>query len=87
MEKMYDGNYLPEYRMDYHGPRSAKKRWEEGSLLVFIFDNETRQMVWQGSATAEITDEAPEPQRVERLNKVSKTMFTSLPGRPRYGDQ
>ena len=83
MKQMYDGKYYPEYRIGYSGPNKARSKWEEGELVVFIFDTQTREMVWQGSAMAEITLDAPLDKRLERLNKAIKTMFTSFPGRPR----
>jgi hypothetical protein len=86
IKKMYDGSYYPEYRMDFSGPRSARKRWDEGSLIVFAFDTYTRKLIWEGTAIAEVTDEAPLDMRIERINKAAKWMFTSLPGRPRWDD-
>lgn len=86
IRKMYDGSYYPEYRMDFSGPRSAKKRWEEGSLIVFAFDTHTKKMIWEGSAVAEVTGEAPLDQRATRINEAAKWMFTSLPGRPRWDE-
>ena len=61
----------------------ARTRWKEGEVVVFIFDTQTREMVWQGSAMAEVTLDAPLDRRLERLDKAMKTMFTSFPGRPR----
>lgn len=81
---MYDGKYLPAYRIDFSGPRSARRKWEEGSLIVFVFDTSSREMLWRGSAKAEVTEGAPHSERVRRLSKVAQSMFTSLPGRPRF---
>lgn len=84
VKKMYDGSYYPEYRMDFEGPRSARSRWEEGSLIVFIFETASRRLIWRGSAQAEVTDEAPVEESKKRLDRVLKWMFTSLPGRPSW---
>lgn len=84
VKKMYDGHYLPAYRLDFSGPESASTHWEEGSLLIFAFDSRAKRMVWQGSATAEITDEAATQQRLDRLNEAITMMFTSLPGKPAW---
>lgn len=81
---MYDGRYYPEYRMDFAGPRSARRRWDEGSLIIFAFDTTTREMVWRSSAKAEITGDAPLEGRAKRLNLAVKNMFASLPGRPTW---
>ena len=82
IKKMYDGNYYPKYRINFSGPRSAKKRWEEGSILIFIFDPVSGEIVWRSSATTEVTGDAPIDRRIERLNKAIKMVFTSLPGKP-----
>jgi hypothetical protein len=84
VKKMYNGTYYPEYRMDFEGPRSARNRWEEGFLVVFIFETASRRMIWRGSAQAEVTNEAPVEESEKRLKKVLKWMFTSLPGRPSW---
>ena len=81
IQHMYDGSYYPNYRMDFQG---SGKEWDEGSLLIFLFDAKSQQMVWQASATAEITDQAPEAKSAARLNTAIKTLFTSLPGRPSW---
>ncbi len=84
IKKMYDGSYYPDYRMDFEGPRSARSRWEEGSLVVFVFETVSRRMIWRGSAHAEVTDKAPIEESKKRLNEALKWMFTSLPGRPAW---
>lgn len=84
VQQMYNGSYWPQYRMDYEGSSKDRNQWEEGLLVIFLFDAKSEQMVWQGTATAEITDEAPEQKSVERLDTVIKTLFTSLPGRPSW---
>ena len=70
--------------MDFTGSGKSRSEWKEGSLLIFLFDTRSQQMVWQSSATAEITDEAPEGKSVARLNEAIKMMFTSLPGKPTW---
>lgn len=82
IREMYNGKYYPKYRVNFSGPRSAKKKWQEGSILIFIFDPDSGEMIWRSSATAEVTDEAPLDRRIERLNTAIKMVFTSLPGKP-----
>ena len=84
METMYDGKYWPDYRMDFRGSGTAAREWKEGSVLVFLFDTNSQEIVWQSSATAEVTDQAPEERGAARLNEAIKVMFTSLPGRPAW---
>lgn len=82
IKNMYDGKYLPQYRMEFEGP--AQAGWKEGSLLILIFDARAERMVWHSSATAEIIDEAPEARSIARLDEAIKMMFTSLPGKPAW---
>ena len=84
MKTMYDGAYWPDYRMDFRGSGKARREWKEGSVLIFLFDTQSQEMVWQSSATAEVTDEAPEERGAARLNEAIKVMFTSLPGKPAW---
>ncbi|MEJ2721650.1 MAG: DUF4136 domain-containing protein [bacterium] len=86
IEKMYDGSYYPAYRMDFSGPRSARHRWDEGTLIVVGFDTYTKKLIWEGTAVAEVTSAAPLDERIARIDKAAKWMFTSLPGRPPWDD-
>jgi hypothetical protein len=81
IRQIYEGKYDPKYRSNFDGPRSARDKWQEGSIILFAFDATTGDIIWRSSATAEVTDEAPLDRRVERLNEAIKMMFTSLPGR------
>jgi hypothetical protein len=81
IRQMYDGKYAPRYRKNFDGPRGSRDSWDEGSIIIFIFDAATGDLVWQSSATAEVTGDAPLERRVERLDKAIKVMFTSFPGR------
>ena len=87
VKAMYDGRYLPEYRMDFSGSGKSVSQWDEGSVLVFLFDSKSERMVWQSSATAEITDEAPADKSKARLDEAMKLMFASLPGKPSWQTQ
>ncbi len=81
IREMYDGKYDPKYRKNFDGPRGSRNSWEEGAVIIFVFDAATGDLLWQSSATAEVTGDAPMERRVERLDKAIKIMFTSLPGK------
>lgn len=81
IRQVYDGRYDPKYRKNFDGPRGARNRWKEGSIILFAFDSDNGELLWRSSATAEVTDEAPLDRRVERLQNAIKMMFTSLPGK------
>jgi hypothetical protein len=60
IDDYYDGEYYPQYRdTNEKGP----KKWEEGTLVIFIFDGGSKQLVWQGTAQTEVTDEMPRKER------------------------
>lgn len=44
--------------------RQDLTQYKEGSLFIDVFDGKTRELIWRGSATAEIS-ETPEPQQVK----------------------
>jgi hypothetical protein len=81
MREKYDERYDPKYRRNFDGPRRLRDSWQEGSIVIFAFDAVTGEIFWRSSAKAEVTDEAPLEQRVERLDEAIKMMFTSLPGK------
>ena len=79
IEDFYDGSYYPEYRTDMAD--KLPKKWDEGTLVIFIFDAGSKQMVWQGTAQTEVTDEMPEKERQTRLERAMKELLASLPSR------
>lgn len=55
IEDKYEGFYSPDYHMELPESEHKKKReWEEGTLFSFVFDSQTKQVVWYGSAQAEV---------------------------------
>lgn len=44
--------------------RQELSQYKEGSLFIDVFDGKTRELVWRGSATAEIGD-SPSPEQVK----------------------
>jgi hypothetical protein len=79
----YNGSYYPEYQTNISEGDAQKKKWQEGSILLFVFDARTRQLVYQASAQAEVTDmknTTPE-QRKERVDKAISKMMESFPRR------
>ena len=73
----YSGNF-PQYQMDMKA-----KEWDEGTLILFIFDTRSQQLVWQGTARAEIMEKGGMPldKRRERLTKAVAQMMKDLPSR------
>ena len=80
VEDFYDGTYYPEYRPEVEGGKQPKK-WEEGTLVVFIFDATTGQMVFQGTAQTEVTGEMPVKEREERAARAMTLLMEKMPSR------
>jgi len=53
--------------------------WEEGSLLIDILDSKTVEIVWRGSARAEIKVEANDEEKDKRIKEAVQKMFEKFP--------
>jgi hypothetical protein len=80
INSVYDGQY-PDYKMDMTGTADDNAKWQEGTLIIFFFDAKNGQLVWRGSAQAEVTDEATPEQREQRIAKAVKMMLEAIPGK------
>ncbi len=78
LEQHYQGHY-PQYKIDMTGKQDDNATWKEGTLVLFLFDATTGQLVWQASAEAEVTLDSTPAQKGTRINKAVKMMLASLP--------
>jgi Domain of unknown function (DUF4136) len=77
LESFYDGFPGWGWRR-YWGPvTTAVETWEVGTLVVDLFDNETKQIKWWGSATDTISDK-PE-KNAKKLDEAVTKMFKHFP--------
>jgi hypothetical protein len=82
IESKYDGIYSPDYHMELPESEKKKKRqWEEGTLFIFVFDSQTKQVVWYGSAQAEVYGEMPDKMRGDRIRTAIEMMMEGFPSR------
>jgi hypothetical protein len=58
---------------------TTANEWTEGTLIVDIFDADERELVWRGTATAEIRENAPPEERNRRINEVVAKMLERYP--------
>lgn len=75
---------LPHYaRSEYMMPSTATliNQFEEGTLIVGVGDARTRQLLWRGSAEAEIGLDDSISRRQSRVQKAVSKMFRSFPGK------
>jgi hypothetical protein len=59
--------------------RTVVHEYEQGSLLLDIFDARTKQIIWQGSAEAEVTSGASPQLRTKRINEAVSRMLENFP--------
>lgn len=78
IQEHYNGSYEPGYRTDVAGEKLAGE-WEEGSIIIIIFDAQTRQGVWAASAQGEAYKDLDPDARRQRMDKVVGLMMRSLP--------
>jgi hypothetical protein len=52
---------------------------DAGSIVIGIYDTKTKRRVWQGTISAGINEQLPDPQRVKRLNTALTKLFAEFP--------
>jgi hypothetical protein len=57
------------------------REYEQGTLLLDFVDPETRNLIWRGSASAEITPDSTPERRQERVNRAVAGMLERFPPR------
>lgn len=77
VDDRYDNASYAEYSRDWeHG---YTHEWQEGSLVIDILDSQTAKLVWRGSAQAEITLDATDEEKDERVNEAVRKMLKKFP--------
>lgn len=71
-------NY-PGYNM--HSTQTSVYHYEEGSLILDIVDTKRKQLIWRGSAQAEISKSRTTKQRDELIKKAVDKLFSQLPAK------
>jgi hypothetical protein len=54
-------------------------QYEEGSLVVDVVDNRTKQLVWRGTATGTVDPGATPEQKTKRINDAVAKIFEDFP--------
>jgi hypothetical protein len=52
---------------------------EKGSLIIYVYNNKTEQIIWRSAAQAGVHFDLPAEQRKQRLARVVAEMFQSFP--------
>jgi len=72
-------NNYPGYNM--HSTQTSVYHYEEGSLILDIVDTKSKQLIWRGSAQAEISKSRTAKQRDELVQKAVDKLFSQLPAK------
>lgn len=54
------------------------KNVEKGSLIIYVFDNTTNDVIWRSAAQVGVHFEMPAEQRKERMQRIIAEMFQTL---------
>ncbi len=52
---------------------------EKGSLIIYLFNNKTDEIVWRSAAQVSVKFDTPAKQRKERVERVIAKMFQTFP--------
>lgn len=55
--------------------------YEKGTLLIYVFDNKTGDVIWRSAVQAAVDFTLDNQQRKERIEPIIRDMFRSLPTR------
>ncbi|UCC83214.1 MAG: DUF4136 domain-containing protein [Gemmatimonadota bacterium] len=59
--------------------RTTATEWTEGTLILDVYDAGARELVWRGTATAEIRESQSPEERNQRINEVVAKMLERYP--------
>lgn len=60
---------------------------EKGSLIVYVFDNRSGDIIWRSAAQVEVSFDMPIAQRKQRVVRVVAEMFQAFPTQQRQQDR
>jgi hypothetical protein len=61
---------------------TSARVYDQGTLIVDVADAKKKEIVWRGSAQAEVNREVNQEERQRRLNDVAKRIFADFPPKP-----
>jgi hypothetical protein len=75
LQEWYDrGDWdLPTYR------GAMSDEWQQGSLLLFVFETKSGQMIWQAAAEALVDKSAPMDKRKKLVKRAVTEMLAEMP--------
>lgn len=77
VDDRYDNASYAEYATNWE--HDYTHAWLEGSLVIDILDAESIELVWRGSAQAELTENATDDERDKRVKEAVAKMLEKFP--------
>jgi hypothetical protein len=81
IEENFQGTYKPDYYADLPDGGAGKKSWDEGTLMIFIYDAAKGQVVWHGTAKTEVYKKAVDGMWQKRVGEIVAQLLESVPPR------
>lgn len=80
VKNYYGQDYYPDFELSLPVFQDTYTyQWEEGSLLLMVFDSQSKQLVWRGMASTEVNMQGPRKEAMERIDKVVKKLVKEFP--------
>jgi hypothetical protein len=74
----YSGTNWTEY---ITRPASSARRYEEGTLIIDVFDGASERLIWRGSAKAEVRQRVSPEDRSSRVTEAVRKVLERFPSR------
>ena len=80
----YNGYYSYGYYrpMGYSTTSYYNYTYTEGSIVIDIFDETTKKLIWQGTAKQDFNSEPSSPISTEKINYIIQNIFKKYPVKP-----
>ena len=76
----YGEDFYPDIQFNMPGFQSTYKyEWEEGALLLMIFDSKSKQLVWRGIASTAVNTQGPRREARDRIDKAVEKLTGGVP--------
>lgn len=81
IEENFQGTYKPDYYADLPDGGAGKSSWDEGTMMIFIYDAAKGQVIWHGTAQTEVYKKAVDGMWQKRVPEIVAQLLASLPAR------
>lgn len=80
VKNYYGEDYYPDFQFNLPAFQTTYKyEWEEGALLLMMFDSKSKQLVWRGIASTEVNTQGPRKEARERIDKAVEKLAGDIP--------